>query len=112
MSLGDSPCISPACPAAPDALPLLDRRFVEKMRPARVDRSGLRISFAAGFGERRFFAVACTFLPEVFLRFGALAGAVAFVLCTAFFLFGFFLFRDLIAPPDFFFAMEKSLSRI
>jgi hypothetical protein len=87
------------------------RPLVEKIRPLNVDRSGLRVSFAAGLEERRFFTTAFTFLAVFLERLGGFADIFAPALRTAFFLLGFFLVTAFATPAVFFFAMQKSLSR-
>ena len=80
--------------------------------PARVERSGLRGSFDAGCDERFFFTAERTFLPAIFVLLDGFGGAVTLVFRTAVFFFALPLRRSFFAPPDFFFAMQESLSRI
>jgi hypothetical protein len=78
--------------------------------PAKVDRSALRVSLEAGRDEGLFFAAERTFLPAIFFRLDGFEGGVTLVFCAAFFFFA--LPGSFFAPPDFFFAMLESLSRI
>jgi hypothetical protein len=82
------------------------------VRPAKVDRSGLRISFEAGFDDGLFFAAERAFLPAIFFRLDGFKRAVILVFRAAFFFLALPLLRDFFAPPDFFFAMLESLSRM
>ena len=62
--------------------------------------------------EGLFFAAERAFLPAIFFRLDGLKGAVTLVFRAAFFFLALPLLRDFFAPPDFFFAMLESLSRI
>ena len=49
----------------------------EKVPPAKVDRSGLRISFDAGCDEGLFFAAERTFFAAIFFRLDGFRGGFA-----------------------------------
>src|SRR6476619_4596849 len=101
--------MSPDWPADPDPISLARLPGpLRKVRPLKVDCSGLRGSFATDVAAAFFLTACCTFGACFLFGLRLLLLAVSFVFCEAFFATAFFLLTAFFfAPVRFFCAMAK-----